>query len=209
VSPINHFELNRPVHLARRDISFEKAFALISRQQLNFGEGMDVETYEEVLFLLRTARQHARFAIRNVGKSSHDEQFSLFINLLAGNIKAVLSMMNLKGMVEGAQGSSFSFLGVNDASAGLQAEEYQRRANDIVRSLQNTLRLAEEPFEKLKTENRVSFSEEEALRYEKARGHFAQLEEQGLLRRGVSRVRKFMRFFDRAPPPEKTAVNLG
>jgi len=209
VNPINHFELNRPVHLARRDIAFEKAIDLISRQQLNFGEEMEIDTYEEVLFLLRTARQHARFAIRNVGRNSHDEQFSRFINLLAGNIKAVLSMINLKGMVEGSNKSSFNFIGVNAASAGLQAEEYQRRANDIVRSLQNTLKLAEEPFEKLKTENRASFSEEEALRYEKARGHFEQLEEQGRLRRGVSRVRKFMRVFDRTAPAAKPAVNLG
>jgi hypothetical protein len=207
VNPINHFELNRPVHLARRDISFEKAIHLISSQQPNFGGALDMENYEEVLSLLRNARQHARFAIRNAGGNSHDEQFSLFVNLLAGNVKAVLSMINLKGMVEDAQGSSFSFLGVNAASAGLQAEEYQRRANDIVRSMQNTLRLAEEPFEKLKTENRASFSEEERLRYEKARGHFEQLEEQGHLRRGVSRVRKFMRFFDRAPAVAETTVN--
>ena len=209
MDPINHFELNRPVHLALRDISFEKAIELISNQQPAFGGGMDVDSYEEVLFLLRTARQHARFAIRNAGRNSHDEQFSLFVNLLAGNVKAVLSMINLKGMVERSKGSSFSFLGVNEASAGLQAEEYQRRANDIVRSMQNTLRLAEEPFEKLKAENRASFSEEETLRYEKAWGHFEQLEEQGTLRKGVSRVRKFMRFFDRAPPVSDTAINPG
>jgi hypothetical protein len=209
VNPIDHFELNRPVHLARRDISFEKAVEVISGQQSSFGGAMDIETYEEALFLLRTARQHARFAIRNAGRNSHDEQFSLFVNLLAGNVKAVLSMLNLKGMVENAQESSFSFLGVNAASAGLQAEEYQRRASDIVRSMQNTLRLAEEPFEKLKTENRSSFSEEETLRYEKARGHFEQLEEQGTFRKGVSRVRKFMRFFDRSAPAAEPAVNPG
>ena len=209
MNPINHFELNRPVHLARRDISFEKAVAVIASQQPAFGGGPGVENYEEVLFLLRTARQHARFAIRNAGRNSHDEQFSLFVNLLAGNVKAVLSMINLKGMVESTQGSSFSFLGVNEASAGLQAEEYQRRANDIVRSMQNTLRLAEEPFEKLKAENRASFSEEETLRYEKARGHFEQLEEQGSFRKGVSRVRKFMQFFDRTPPAAEATVNPG
>lgn len=209
MNPINHFELNRPVHLARRDISFEKAIDLISSQQPAVGGGMEVDVYEEVLFLLRTARLHARFAIRNAGRGSHDEQFSLFINLLAGNVKAVLSMMNLKGMVERAKGSSFSFLGVNEASAGLQAEEYQRRANDIIRSMQNTLRLAEEPFEKLKSENRASFSKEEAQRYDKARGHFEQLAEQGAFRKGVSRVRKFMRFFDRAPPMADPAVNPG
>ena len=209
VNPINHFELNRPVHLARRDISFEKAVVLISGRQPGVDGAMDVESYEEVLFQLRTARRHARFAIRNAGRESHDEQFSLFVNLLAGNVKAVLSMINLKGMVESAQGSSFSFLGVNEASAGLQAEEYQRRANDIVRSMQNTLQLAEEPFENLKTENRASFSEEETIRYEKARGHFEQLEERGYLHKGMSRVRKFMRYFDRAPPASETAVNPG
>ena len=209
MNAINHFELNRPVHLARRDISFEKAIDLISGQQPAFSGEMDVDVYEEVLFLLRTARLHARFAIRNAGRDSHDEQFSLFVNLLAGNVKAVLSMINLKGMVEGAKGSSFGFLGVNEASAGLQAEEYQRRANDIIRSMQNTLRLAEEPFEKLKTENRASYSEEEAQRYDKARGHFEQLAEQGAFRKGVSRVRKFMRFFDRAPPMADPAVNPG
>ncbi|HSR87339.1 MAG TPA: hypothetical protein VLL07_00165 [Pontiella sp.] len=209
MNPIDHFELNRPVHLARRDISFEKAVEMISSQQSAFGGAMNIETYEEILFLLRTARQHARFAIRNAGRNSHDEQFSLFVNLLAGNVKAVLSMINLKGMVENAQESSFSFLGVNEASAGLQAEEYQRRASDIVRSMQNTLRLAEEPFEELKMENRASFSEEETLRYEKARGHFEQLEKQGTFRKGVSRVRKFMRFFDRAAPVAETAVNPG
>ena len=209
MNPINHFELNRPVHLARRDISFEKAIDLISSQQPAFGEGPDVEHYEEVLFLLRTARQHARFAIRNAGRNSHDEQFSLFINLLAGNVKAVLSMINLKGMVERTRGSSFSFLGVNEASAGLQAEEYQHRANDIVRSMQNTLRLAEEPFEKLKTENQASFSKEETLRYEKARGHFEQLTEERRFRKGVSRVRKFMQFFDRVPSAADPGVNPG
>lgn len=145
--------------------------------------------------MLRTARQHARFSIRNAGKNENDEQFSHFINLLAGNVKAVLSMINLKGMIESAQGSSFSFLGVNQASAGLQAEEYQRRASDIVRSMQNTLKLAEEPFENLKAENRQALAEEENARYKKARDHFTKLlKEKPTIRRVPSVIRRFMRF---------------
>lgn len=155
---------------------------------------MNLDDYETILFFLRTARQHARFSIRHAGKNGHDEQFCRFINLLAGNVKAVLSMMNLKHMVEDSQGSSFSFLGVNEASAGLQAEEYQRRASDIVRSIQNTLKLAEEPFEKLKAENRTTFSEEEKLRYRKAREHFSGLISGKSPGRIPSIVRKFMRF---------------
>lgn len=194
MNPINHFELNRPVHLARRDVYFEKAAELISARSHGHGEGLRIEDYEEILFMLRTARQHARFSIRDAGKNGHDEQLSLFINLLAGNVKAVLSMINLKGMVEKSQGSSFSFLGVNEASAGLQAEEYQRRAYDIVRSIQNTLKLAEEPFEKLKEENRASASDEENQRYQKARAHFTVLAgEKPPVRRIPAVIRRFLR----------------
>ncbi|NLX26437.1 MAG: hypothetical protein GXY61_10855 [Lentisphaerae bacterium] len=191
----NHFEQNRPVHLARRDVYFEKAAELISNELHGQECGLKNERYEEILFMLRTARQHARFSIRNSGKNEHDEQFSLFINLLAGNVKAVLSMINLRKMVENSNGSSFSFLGVNQASAGLQAEEYQRRAEDIVRSMQNTLKLAEEPFEQLKARNRSIASGEANERYEKARAHFSELvKEKPSTYRVPSLIRKFMRF---------------
>ena len=175
MNPINHFELNRPVHLARRDVYYEAAVDLISSQQPMHGVAVSTEVYEHILFMLRIARQHAKFALRGEGLAGHDEQFSLFINLLAGNVKAVLSMMNLKSMVENSHESSFSFLGVNQASAGLQAEEYQRRASDIIRSIQNTLKLAQEPFNNLKAENRETATDEDNARYKRALKHYLKL----------------------------------
>lgn len=194
MNPINHFELNRPIHLARRDIYFEKAVELISSQQLHGGD-LRIEDFEEILFMLRTAREHARFSIRNADNSENDEQFSRFINLMAGNIKSVLAMLNLKQMVENGQEATFGFLGGNEASVGLQAEEYLRRANDIVRSIQSTLKLAQEPFENLKAENREMATDEENERYNKAREHFTKLVKERLsIRRIPSIIRKFMRF---------------
>ena len=209
MNPIKHSELNRPVHLARRDLAFEKAVELMSSQQQSFDAAIDIEVYEEILFLLRTARQHARFSIRNSDGNEKDGQFCLFINQLVGNVKAVLSMMNLKGMVEDSGGSSFSFLGANEASVGLQAEEYQRRANDIVRSIQNTLKLAEEPFEELKGENRKTSTKEENQRYAKARKHFLYLEKNGFFRKTFIRGRTFMRHFGRSQPRADKDVSLG
>jgi hypothetical protein len=178
VKAIDHFDQNRPVHLARRDVYFERAAELISSGQQNFSPEIKAEDYEEILYLLRVARQHALFSIRNTGKNEADEQFGRFINLLAGNVKAVLSMMTLKHSVEG-DSSFLTFLGSNQASVALQAEEYQRRANDIVRSIHNTLKMAEEPFEQLKMDNAASSTDEEQVRYDKARGHFAQLVKDG------------------------------
>lgn len=175
VKVIDHFEQNRPVHLARRDVYFEQAVKLIGSQQQDLAGGIPIEEYEEILFLLRVARQHAKFSIRETGKNEKDEEFGRFIHLLAGNVKAVLAMINLRHTVETSGGSFLGFLGANQASVGLHAEEYQRRANDLVRSINNTLRLAEEPFGQLKAENAAALSEDELQRYDKAREHFSEL----------------------------------
>jgi hypothetical protein len=196
VNPINHFKLNRPVHLARRDVYFEKAVELLAEHRQTPDGSLSIESYEEILFMLRTARDHAEFAIRGADLADgHDRQFRLFINLLVGNVKSVLSMINLKGMIENSQGSSYSFLGVNQASAALQAEEYQRRANDVVRSMQNTVRLAQEPFENLKAENRETATHEENLRYKRARDHHLQLAGK---ERNTGRIPSLFRRFMRA-----------
>ncbi len=175
MTTIDHFEQNRPVHLARRDVYFERAMELILGRQADFSVEIRMEEYEEILFLLRIARQHARFAIRVARANEEDGEFGRFINLLAGNVKAILSMLNLKRMVEHSEGSIFSFLGENRASVALQAEEYQRRANDIIRSIHNTLRLADEPFQKLKADYATRENKENMARYRKARNHFTQL----------------------------------
>ena len=140
---INHFEKNRPVHLALRDVYFERASGLLRNPALLTAHELDVGGFEEILFLLRTAREHGSFAVRDEAKNGKDGQFCKFINLLAGNVKSVLSMLNLKHSVQMEGGFFFSFLEANHASVALQAEEYERRAQDIVRCVLNTLALAQ------------------------------------------------------------------
>ncbi len=177
---VNHFNQNRPVHLARRDVYYEKSCLLIRTPPPGQAPHEAVaEVYEEVLFLLRVARQHARFAIRAPVGDSGNEQFCRFIDLLAGNVKAVLSMLNLKAGVERGDSDAFGFLGDNHASVALQAEEYQRRANDIVRSILSTLGMAEEPYTRLLEWNAgEAAAAGETERYNKARRHFARLIEE-------------------------------
>ena len=165
---INHFEKNRPVHLALRDVYYERAAELLQEASQMHGMPMEISRFEEMLFLLRTARQHGAFAVRSEMNNGRDCQFRDFINMLAGNIKSVLSMLNLKQSVETEGGFFFSFLGANHASVALQAEEYERRARDIVRCVQNTLTLARSAYEGLKQANGEAFSQFERERYEKA-----------------------------------------
>jgi len=172
VKAIDHFEQNRPVHLALRDIYYEHAIRLLKDPKHMAARELCVGDYEEILFVLRTAREHARFAVRDNGRNEKDGQFCKFINMLAGNVKAVLSMLNLKHSVGANDSFFFSFLEVNHASVALQAEEYERRARDIIRCMLNTLEIAGAAFGQLKQGNLEAFNDFERERYDKAMAHY-------------------------------------
>jgi tetratricopeptide (TPR) repeat protein len=178
VKVINHFEQNRPVHLALRDVYYERAAKLLENPEHMTMQALQASNYEEILFILRTARTHGQFAVRDNVKNEKDGQFCKFINMLAGNVKAVLSMLNLKHSVEAKDGFFFSFLEVNHASVSLQAEEYERRARDIIRCMLNTLDIASSAFHELQQSNLDAFTELERERYDKAMAHYKGLIEQ-------------------------------
>ena len=169
---IDHFEQNRPVHLALRDIHYERATGLLKAPKHIAIQELNTADFEEILFMLRTAHEHGNFAVRDNGKNEKDGQFCKFINMLTGNVKAVLSMLNLKHSVEAKNSFFFSFLEVNHASVALQAEEYERRARDIVRCMLNTLDLANDAYEGLKQANLGAFNDFERERYDKATNHY-------------------------------------
>ena len=173
VSSINHFKQNRPVHLARRDAYFEAAVDALKKGAHPSSTVMEEACYTETLFLLRVARLHARFSVRSPDVSEADEQFARFVELLTRSVKAILSMLDLRELI--LKDQSFSFLGSNQATIGLQAEEYQRRAVELVRALLSTLALAEDSFESLKQKNAASLDKGGHERYTRARVHVAEL----------------------------------
>jgi hypothetical protein len=172
VKTIDHFEQNRPVHLALRDVYYERAATLLANPAHMTMQALQARDYEEILFILRAARAHGEAAVRDNGKNEKDGQFCKFINMLAGNVKAVLSMLNLKYSVEAKDGFFFAFLEVNHASVSIQAEEYERRARDIIRCMLNTLDLASSAFSELRQCNLDAFSALERERYDKAMTHY-------------------------------------
>jgi len=171
VSRINHFEQNRPVHLARRDIYYERAVELLLDQRQATMHELQAGPYEEILFMLRTARQHAYFSIREEGKNETDKLFYEFLKVLSGNVKAVLSMLNLKQAIAHAEGFFLSTGSANHASVALLSEEYERRACDIVRCVHGTLELASSAFENLRDANLEQFHAIERARYQRACEH--------------------------------------
>jgi hypothetical protein len=60
-----HFDINRPIHLARRDAFFERAAELLYQPVAELDATARLEHVSRVLQLLSTAQQHATFATRS------------------------------------------------------------------------------------------------------------------------------------------------
>ena len=170
MSSINHFIQNRPVHLARRDVYYEKTVRELDALSKN-NKSIGCKIYGDCFYSV--SRLHSRFSVRTPGENENDEQFQRYIDLMAGNLKAVLATLELRDVV--VNNSSFEFLGKKYAAAELYANEYQRRAKDILNSVMATLNLADETFQHLKQLHNQSLNEEEKARYEKTYKHVEKL----------------------------------
>ena len=64
MSSINHFIQNRPVHLARRDVYYEKAVKELDSLSKSKKGLLDSKIYDEIVFLFKVARLHSGFSVR-------------------------------------------------------------------------------------------------------------------------------------------------
>ncbi len=171
-----HFTLNRPIHLARRDAFFERAAELLLLHMPV--EEMDaparLDHVSHVLRLLSTAQKHAAFAARASQATDQERDFLHFLNLVAGNLQSASSMTQHQNHLEGEEGFLCRFLNAPPEECALPAQQYRRRADDILQGIWHLLRLAHRPYRELQQANLRSLGESETERYRKAYQSFRQ-----------------------------------
>ena len=169
-----HFNLNRPVHLARRDAFYEAAVTMMNTPVQALDTLARLNHIEQAQFLLRTSRRHADFAGRSVDATPAEHDFLHFLDLLAHNVQAIHSMLQHQSHLEAEESFLRQFLGANAQDSALPAMHYRRRAEDILQGLRGMLRLADKPYQQLKLSVNSSLSEENLVRYRKAWESFDQ-----------------------------------
>ena len=165
-----HLSLNRPVHLARRDVYYEQAVDLLYEPETKRELNELVQRYDRILFMLKTTRQHAKSASRVNGTDDTDQEFLSFIKLLIGNVRAILTILNQQQSLR----RESSFIGSVPKVDELAAD-CEQSTKDILDGVHNMLNLAGNPFTKLKKANLKSMEKADRTRYNKARKHFMAL----------------------------------
>jgi len=168
------FHLNRPVHLARRDVFYEKAVERIRKLPTQKTLAEQRKTAEEALYLLREARRHAEAANLSEKTSEQNRLFVGFMDIAVDNALSITRMLRRQAGVEGPDNALDRFLHSTDTGAKLQGH-YRRCAVQILKGLLISLQRAEKQFNDLRQTSLAKMSVVDKARYEKAQKHFEDL----------------------------------
>ncbi len=159
-------EINRPVHLARRDVYFERAVDLL-RQPLD-GAPTDsgLEHLERIIRLLRTALLHADRAARSARAIGEEHDCQHFLRLVLENVLSARALLRNQSHVESEEGGFLArFLGDGAGDQAFSAVTYRRRAEDVLLGLWQILRLSHAPYRTLQASNLEALTPGEKERY--------------------------------------------
>ena len=167
-----HFDINRPIHLARRDVFFERAVELLYVPLQNLSTADRIKSSDVILSMLKTAETHAFFAIQSSGTVAQESDFLRFLRLISDNVKSAHAMMQHQLHLEAEESFLCQFLNATPEQCVLPAMHYQRRAEDILQGLWNVLQLAHTAYRSLQASNLQKLTEDERARYRKAYDSF-------------------------------------
>lgn len=162
------FNLNRAIHLARRDVQFERAVELLATPLHDLATEPCIAHVTESLDRLNKAHQHAIIAAQSTHTASRENDFQRFLELVIHNVASAQAMLQHRQQLEHDQGFLCRFLSATQEECALPALHYQRRADDILQGVWHLLRLAVPAYHRLKAETATTLPETEQKRYEKA-----------------------------------------
>ena len=162
-------DLNRAVHLARRDACVERAMELLYFPIESMGTHERIAHVGNVIALLECALEHATRAGGSDRAIAKEHDFRHFLLLILGNVESVYAFLKNQEHLESEEHSFLTqFLGISEDEVTLSATNYHRRAEDMLMGLWQVLRMAHGPYRSLQQQNTSAFDESDRERYQRA-----------------------------------------
>ncbi|MBI9020531.1 MAG: hypothetical protein JEZ10_04665 [Verrucomicrobia bacterium] len=168
------FYLNRPVHLARRDVFYTEAADSIRQLSSSKEPAVQRLIAEKALYLLRESRRHAQAANLSEQTSPQSILFVDFLDTAVDNTQSIARMLRRQTVVGESGNPLDRFLGSTDTSSKMHGH-YHRCAGLVLKGLLNIIRDAEKPLHELQQASLAIMSPTDKARYEKAYKQFSLL----------------------------------
>jgi hypothetical protein len=164
------FHLNRPVHLARRDVFYERAVQLTKKlnEQKTLSERQ--KTAEAALHSFCEARKHAEAANRSDKTSLENRLFLDLLDTALDNAQSITRMLRRRQSSQAEDCTICRFLGTSEVHQKMSTH-YRRSAAYILKGLLLLLQNADSPYERLRKTSLAKMNAADKTRYDKAREH--------------------------------------
>ena len=164
------FYLNRPVHLARRDVFYEQAVRRTQELSEQKKLSEQRETAEKALEGFCKARKHAEVANRSEKTSAANHLFLDVLDTTMDNAQSITRMLRRQQSADADACPLCRFLGSDDVHQKMTTH-YRRCAAYILKGLLLLLQRADQPYQQLREDMLRQMSPSDKTRYDKARTH--------------------------------------
>lgn len=121
---------------------------------------------------LGKSRDHAFFASRSPRAQRREIEFHHFLELKLENVGSAIAMIQHQIELEQEEGFLRTFLQTTAQEARMPAQQYRRRADDILEGLWHMLRMAHSTYYALHQASLAALTEDEQARYHRAHASF-------------------------------------
>ncbi|MBI2438768.1 MAG: hypothetical protein HYV36_08165 [Lentisphaerae bacterium] len=159
-------DLNRPVHLARRDAFLEKAFEVVRAGLAEAPHKQRAQHIDLTLYCLQGAIEHGSLAANEAPTSGQEAPFLLFIRLVLSNLHSVRVIMESEHALKDRTSPLGQFLHRNvkaDDVAG-----FVRETEQLLQGVVKLAGLAEAPFRAIQKTLTEGMNASDRKRYQRA-----------------------------------------
>lgn len=166
------YDLNRPLHLGRRDVFIERASAMFHQGLRDAAEPLRLQAIDMALYYLQAALEHSVLAAKASRAHPQEASFVLFIRTVLLYLHSARAILENERQLKDTQSALWEFLNRRGREEALAA--FARGSDQLLEDVAHLFRMADEPFRELRQTLLAALDEAERARYTRAHETLAQ-----------------------------------
>ncbi len=160
------YTLNRPVHLARRDVFLEQAADLFRASGKDRSFSSRLRRLDTTLYCLQAAVDHGALACQAESVHPHENSFLLFLRMVLYDLYAVRVIVETEGQLKDPDSPLRQLLHRPDKAKETVA--FARTGEQVLQDIAHLFAMADEPFRDIRAAGLQALPPADQDRYRKA-----------------------------------------
>lgn len=164
-TPDMSYDLNRPVHLGRRDVLMEKAMELFPECLKAHPVKKRLAQIDAVLYFLHAALEPAIMAAKSARADPVENSVIMFLRLVFSYLNGARALMSHESQMDNTSSPLWKFL---HREGKAKFTGFARSSEQLLQDVAHLFHMGEAPFRDLQKKANAALSPEELGRYQRA-----------------------------------------